>query len=371
MHFGLAMRSLPRPWSVLFLALAVGCAPSSLGPRRDGGGGPPPGGDAGPGGGTMDAGGGPPPPPPGDAGFEECSAETTMARTTFRPVDVIWVIDRSGSMRGEADAVQANINRFVMDIEAAMIDVHVVMISAMEFVNVPGPLGMDPSRFLYVEEDVQSHDGLSALVGRFDAYRDFLRPEATTHFVAVTDDESDMSASTFQSQMSSLLGHPYTLHAIVSPPGSTHCEPPGLCFLRVDGCEGPDDEAADNGDEYWSVATATGGQMLSICTTDWSGLFSTLTAAIAVRSELPCRYILPPPPDGMSLDRMRVNVVYTPSGGGEQYIPYVENFSNCGAGGGWYYEDDDIVVCPATCTTLTADSGGTVEIALGCATVLI
>ncbi|MCA9611030.1 MAG: VWA domain-containing protein, partial [Myxococcales bacterium] len=159
------MRALPRSSRVLLgaLLLAIGCAPSSLGPRRDAGGGPPPGMDAGPGTTDTDAGGGPPPPPI-DAGFTECTAETTMARTTFRPVDVIWVIDRSGSMRGEADAVQANINRFVMDIEAAMIDVHVVMISAMEFVNVPGPLGTDPSRFLYVEEDVQSHDGLSALV---------------------------------------------------------------------------------------------------------------------------------------------------------------------------------------------------------------
>ncbi|MCB9593993.1 MAG: VWA domain-containing protein [Sandaracinaceae bacterium] len=361
------MRSLPL--ACFALGCVLGCAPTTGIPGRDAGGGPPPGTDGGPM--TMtgtDAG----PPPPGvDAGFDECAAETTMARTTFRPVDVIWVIDRSGSMRGEADAVQANINRFVMDIEAAMIDVHVVMVSAMAFVNVPGPLGTDPSQFLYVEEDVQSHDGLSALVNRFDAYRDFLRPDATTHFVAVTDDESDMSASTFQSQMAALLGHPYTLHAIASPPGSTHCEPPGFCFVNVDGCSGPDDDAADNGDQYWAVAMATGGQRLSICTTDWSGLFSTLTAAIAVRSELPCRYLLPTPPDGMALDRMRINVVYTPSGGTEQYIPFVGNFSACSASGGWYYEDDDIVVCPTTCDTLVADDGGTVQIALGCATVLI
>lgn len=349
------------------LVVALGCAPTSIGPRRDAGGGPPPGTDAGTGATGMDSG---PPPPPVDAGFAECAAETTTAMTTFRPVDVIWVIDRSGSMRGEADAVQANINRFVMDIEAASIDVHVVMISAMEFVNVPGPLGTDPARFLYVEEDVQSNDGLSAPVARFDAYRDFLRADALTHFVIVTDDESDMSASAFQTQMTSLLGHPFTLHAIASPPGSTHCDPV-LCLIREDGCQGPDDEAADNGDQYWAVATATGGQMLSICTSDWSGLFATLTAAIAVRTELPCRYVLPPPPDGMSLDRMRVNVVYTPSGGAEQILPFVGNFSACGAGGGWYYEDDDIVVCPATCSVLTADESGAVSIALGCATVLI
>jgi len=359
------------------LTLALGCAPSSIGrpggrdagpgsPGSDGGPSMMTGFDAGPGGGSMtDAGGG---------GFEECAAETTMAETTFQPVDVFWIIDRSGSMRGEADIVQDNINAFAMDIGARDIDYRVVMVSAMEFVRVPPPLGADAERFLYVEEDVQSNDGLIALVERFDAYADFLRPDASTHFVVVTDDESErMDASTFQSEMLSRLGHPFTLHAIASPPGSTHCEPGGgFCFINADGCEGPEDDAADNGDEYWEVAMATGGQRLSICTNDWSGLFSTLTTAIAVRTELPCRYVLPPPPDGMELDRMKVNVVFTPSSGaGEQVIPFVGDFGACSATGGWYYEDDDIVVCPATCDTLTADESGSVQIALGCETVLI
>jgi len=359
------------------LTLALGCSPSSIG--RPGGR------DAGPGGPGTDAGAGPmtgtdagpgvtPGVDAGGGGFEECAAETTTAETTFQPVDVIWIIDRSGSMRGEADIVQANINAFAMDIGARSIDYRVVMVSAMEFVSVPPPLGADPERFLYVEEDVQSNDGLIALVERFDAYADFLRPDASTHFVVVTDDESErMNASTFVSEMTSRLGHPFTLHAIASPPGSTHCEPGGgFCFINADGCEGPEDDAADNGDEYWAVAMTTGGQRLSICTNDWSGLFDTLTAAIAVRTELPCRYILPPPPDGMSLDRMKVNVVYTPSSGaGDQVIPFVEDFAFCGPTGGWYYEGDDIVVCPATCDVLTADESGSVQIALGCATVLI
>jgi len=308
-----------------------------------------------------------------DDPFTECAAETTVAETRFQPVDVIWIVDSSGSMRGEADNVQANINAFAGTIGGAMIDYHVVMVSASSFVNVPGPLGTDPSRFLYVEEEVGSNEGLIDLVNRFESYRDFLRPSASTHFVVVTDDESeDMDATTFTTRMQSLLGHDFILHAIASPPGSTHCEPPGFCFVTVNGCEGPDDEAADNGDEYWSVASRTGGERLSICTRDWSALFGTLTAAIAVRTELPCRYVLPAAPDGMALDRMRVNVVYTPSTGtGEAVIPHVDSFSGCSGLGGWYYEDDEIVVCPATCTTLGADAAGQVDIALGCATVLI
>lgn len=362
--------------SALALGLAAGCAPDSPGGGR-------PGRDAGPST-SLDAGetrpldAGPPTSPGADAGasggdpFEECAAETTMAETELQPVDVIWIVDRSGSMDGEARIVQDNINDFAAAIGSSGIDYHVVMVSAMSFVSVPPPLGTDTERFRYVEEDVQSSDGLIDLVERFDAYGDFLRPDAATHFVAVTDDESErMSWTDFRSQMETLLGHPFTFHAIASPPGSTHCEPPGLCFINDDGCSGPNGDAADNGDEYWALADATGGQRLSICTEDWSALFSTLTEAIAVPMPLPCRFVLPAPPEGMSLDRMKVNVVYTPStGGGEQVIPYVGDYAGC-SGQGWYYEGDDIVVCPATCTTLMGDDGGRVDIALGCETVLI
>lgn len=354
--------------SALGLSVAAfGCAPGgpptgrpNPTPGYDAG--PPrPGYDAGPGGGgSTDAGG----------GFMECAAQTTSAESGFQPVDVIWIVDRSGSMRGEADIVQQNINSFATSIGASGIDYHVVMISAMDFVSVPPPLGSDPERFRYVEESVGSNQGLTAPLMRFDAYADFLRPDAATHFVVVTDDESDLGYGSFRSQMESNLGHPFTFHTIASPPGSSHCDPV-LCAFNQDGCTGPNGDAADNGEEYWALSNDTGGQTLSICTPDWTGLFGTLTSAIAVPTPLPCRYGLPEPPEGMALDRNRVNVLYTPSSGtGEQVVPRVDSFGTC-AGQGWYYEGDDIVVCPATCDVISNDEAGRVDIALGCATVII
>ncbi|MGE0790401.1 MAG: hypothetical protein AB7S26_32290 [Sandaracinaceae bacterium] len=306
----------------------------------------------------------------GDAGsFQECAAVTTTAESGLQPVDVIWVVDRSGSMRGEADIVQTNINNFAGTIATSGIDVHVVMISDSDFVAVPPPLGADAARFRYIEENVQSHDGLSAPLERFGDYADFLRPDAATHFVVVTDDESRLGQGSFRTQMEASLGHTFTFHTIASPPGSSHCDPI-YCAIHEDGCTGPNGDAADNGQEYWDLSGATGGQTLSICTADWTSLFGTLTAAIAVPRPLPCRYGLPEPPTGMSLDRGRVNVIYTPTGATQQVIPNVGSFSGC-AGAGWYYEGDDIVMCPATCSTVSADASGQVEIALGCATVII
>ena len=51
-------------------------------------------------------------------------------------------------------------------------------------------------------------------------------------------------------------------------------------------------------------------------------------------------------------------------------VPRVDGFSTC-TGQGWYYEGDDIVVCPATCDVISNDEAGRVDIALGCATVII
>ena len=173
--------------------------------------------------------------------------------------------------------------------------------------------------------------------------------------------------------MEGLLGHEFTFHAIVSPPGSSRPLPVCLPFVPCveDGCTGPNGDAAENGDQYWSLAADTGGRQFSICTPDWSALFTDLIASIAVPTPLPCRYGLPAPPDGMTLDRNKVNVVYTPSGGGaETVLPYVDSIGGC-SGQGWYYEGDSIVVCPASCGVLEADAAGRVEIALGCETIII
>ncbi|MBZ0117517.1 MAG: hypothetical protein K8H88_11005, partial [Sandaracinaceae bacterium] len=219
-----------------------------------------------------------------------------------------------------------------------------------------------------------SSDGMSDTLATFDRYGDFLRRDASLHFIVVTDDSSGMTQTEFRSQMEARLGRRFTYHAICSPPGSTHPLP--VCFPGIpcaeEGCQGPDDTADGNGDEYWALAGATGGQRLSICTNDWSSLFAALTSSIAVPVELPCRYVLPDPGPGMTLDRNLVNVWYTPGGAGDGGpIPSVGRYENCGDRDGWYYEGDDILVCPRTCAIFQNDEAGVVELALGCATLLI
>ncbi len=103
-----------------------------------------------------------------------------------------------------------------------------------------------------------------------------------------------------------------------------------------------------------------------------------LDALNAIRgSKLACEYQIPPPPMGEDLDFGKVNVVHTPEGMPAETIPYVGSVDKCDPmNGGWYYDQDPlmggtptkIIVCPATCASFGV--GGTVELQLGCKTVI-
>jgi hypothetical protein len=70
-----------------------------------------------------------------------------------------------------------------------------------------------------------------------------------------------------------------------------------------------------------------------------------------------------------------VNVEYTPGGGVAQLIPQVADAADCPAdGNGWHYNDPNapsqVVLCDGMCDTVSGDELGTVEILLGCATIV-
>ncbi|MFK7991027.1 MAG: hypothetical protein AB8I08_33715 [Sandaracinaceae bacterium] len=314
--------------------------------------------------------------PPRDGGFSGCVGTPYEAEEAFAPVDIVWVVDTSGSMSDEAERVQENMQRFADSIGAVGLDWHVVMISTQDFVNVPASLADDP-RYLLVERDVFSDQPLHALVDEYSRYSDFLRRRAVTHFVAVTDDDSSLAWESFRTTMTMNLGRNFIFHAIASErvPGSGGFPPNDACVPPGGGFG---DGAADVGEEYYELAAATGGRTFSICTpsAEWTGLFDTLTTAIAVPQTIPCEYDIPEPPSDTELDFNRVNIRYNSSSGGSNVFPYVggDDGADC-TSGGWYYDDaaapTRIILCPNTCSVVNGDSGGTVNVELGCLTFII
>jgi hypothetical protein len=101
-----------------------------------------------------------------------------------------------------------------------------------------------------------------------------------------------------------------------------------------------------------------------------------LSALNAVRaSRLACEFQIPQPTDGAKLNYFEVNVLHR-DGASVVALYYVGTPDRCDpATGGWYYDDlrgeapSKILVCPQTCSSFQ-DTQGSVEIQLGCATVV-
>jgi len=123
------------------------------------------------------------------------------------------------------------------------------------------------------------------------------------------------------------------------------------------------------------IAAAGGTQMAFLVDTGMNVNAQFLASMNAIRGALACTYKIPLPASGTP-DYSTVNVVFTPTGGVPTTIPNVADKASCPAGGnGWYYDNPNmpsyIILCDSTCGTVQADATGSLNIALGCATVIL
>jgi hypothetical protein len=127
------------------------------------------------------------------------------------------------------------------------------------------------------------------------------------------------------------------------------------------------------------IAAAGGTQQAFLVDTGGNVQQQFLDAMNAIRhAALGCSYSIPLPTDGSPPDYNKVNVIYTPGGGGPPVtIPYVMSKANCPAppGNGWYYDDvttpHQILLCDSTCGTVGGDTQGEIDVQLGCSTVIL
>ncbi len=85
---------------------------------------------------------------------------------------------------------------------------------------------------------------------------------------------------------------------------------------------------------------------------------------------LPCEYELPEKVSGGEVDTGFVNVVFTPSSGGNATT--IPQNADCANGVGWYYDNPlaptKINLCNTTCSMARSDLGASVDILMGCKT---
>lgn len=321
-----------------------------------------------------------------DAG-EDCAATGAEAEVGREPADIIWVIDNSCSMSEEAMAVQTNMNAFAQQLLDNGIDVHLVLISSAKvamqvtcapfdfqcYINNAGaggygvcidapfgsgmcPMDSKAPNFLHIDKEVDSRNGLQDVIDQYPNYQHMLRPEASKHFVIVTDDEANMNAATFTTSVNALdpvLFAEWKFHGIFS---FTNCA-----------------SAASIGSVYQSLVTQTGGVAGDLCTQMFTPVFDELATGVVQSAQIACDWPIPAPPNGMTLDPDKVNVNFTKPDNSVVSLPKIPAGEDCGTREGWEYDNDTtptkVVACPASCDIFQS-TGGKVDVLFGCASII-
>ncbi|MCB9600945.1 MAG: hypothetical protein H6720_11415 [Sandaracinus sp.] len=333
----------------------------------------------------------PPDVPMVDAGpCRAISGESTLEPS---PVDILVMIDNSGSMTQEAEQTRANMNRFAEILGMSGLDYRVVLISRPDGdtgVCIPAPLGSgEPDcgsgpegRLLAIHQAIGSRNAPEIMLARYPDYVDFLRPEAVKVLIWITDDQArDTTADAIRANLAALEPAGMfddTIHnAIVGFYGDTPAtwgdEGAGMCgslarvgsvYLRLAGCYDNDD---------MPIAECTPGLAARVCETDWTEIFEGIAAAVVRGVPVQCEFPMPAAPDGMTINYEDVRVSYTRGDGTNEALMRVADEAAC-TDGAWYYDDPamptEVRLCPALCTRVQADEGARMDVGLGCFPIL-
>jgi len=204
------------------------------------------------------------------------------------------------------------------------------------------------------------------IIFTYPQYRHLLRAGAQKHIVVITDDAPNLSGASFDQMLRALDPQfdGYRHHAIYAftYPGDA----PG-CLVTGDVCCG---FADGDGSEYGRHTDATGGIKGNLCLQDFEAVWNELAMQVIENTTLACDWEIPPPPEGETIDPMRVNVHYSGDGLAPQLLGWVNGFGACGASAGWYYDDNQqptrVFACPETCAAIQVLTNARIDIKFGC-----
>jgi hypothetical protein len=316
------------------------------------------------------------------SGGSTCAADSVKA--TRAEVDIIIVIDTSGSMDEETSQVKSNINTFASKIGGSGLDYNVVLLAekpqSIPFpfpgipapgICVPPPLGGadckdNPPKYHQINEAVGSTDSLQIILDKYSAYQGYLRPTAYKVFIEVTDDNSALGWQAFDQQLlaksSAMFGdstkRKYIFNSICGWKKNT-------AKLSGEKCG----TAVNTGDQYQQLSNLTNGIVDSVCESDYSGVFDNIAKGLVTK--LGCEFNFPKGTTGKDTDPQAVVVSFTPGGGTASPLTQVTDASKCGTvKDAWYYDNNNaptkIIFCPSTCQAAGADTNGKIDILVGC-----
>lgn len=356
---------------------------------------------------------------PLDPTDDSCAGDQAAADLIKQPADIIIMIDTSGSMGGEADAVEARINDDLAgNLESAGVDYKIIMIAdfppddggnandptlcigpplaPQNCSNITTPKPTNGADFFHYDAHVDSRDSLVVAIDEFDdpagdegptsgagqitgGWGTLLRTDSRKFFMEISDDNANgtYDADEFDTEIKAHYAamYPaadpldYVFHSIIG----IEANPAGGAWPatepRRNGTCGQG--AVNNGSVYQDLSIMTEGLRFPLCDNDdFDAIFSAIADDVVAGVTLPCSYT-PNSTGNGSIDLDKSAVVFEPSdGSGLESLTRVPNAGAC-VDGGYYLDTVDFVLCPATCDRVRADDAGKVTLRVGCGDVVV
>jgi len=322
---------------------------------------------------------------------EQCLSQMLDAELSYRPVDVLMVVDTSSSMGDAIAAMQASINQdFAAILDQSGLDYRVIVAAGYPDVCIAMPLsGTDcnPAPAVPAVTAQYAHYGQATGSGAFldnivawatapdpygllpGGYVDALRPDSVKTIVGMTDGTSasnDTSlADAFDAALLGLPGNPfgtagdrqYTFHLFTSMPVNN---PPSMPW-------GPADALQGQGHSIQQVAVLTGGLRFPFTQTeDFGSVFNVIATGVVDATPVSCEFPIPTPPEGETIDPDTIEIDYTPGGMGQpETFHQVVGPADCAADA-FYISGDTVYLCPQACTIVQGDATAHLDVRYGC-----
>ncbi len=346
----------------------------------------------------------------GAGGMATCAATSATAKLTSEPVDIILVVDNSGSMDEELIAVENNINdNFATILTNSGIDYRVIVISRHRddtntsicvttplstAATCPTPTPMFSDHFFQYSIKVESDDSFDRILETYRlpdekyeltllGWSEWLRPGAKKVFLEITDDNEDMLVDTFLDGLTAMAPEhfgadkdhlTFTWHSITGLKEKSTPTDPYLPEepIQTGLCTSPTNEVVLSGDAYQDLSIRTGGLRFPLCQfAAYDVVFQQIANDVVVKADIACDFDVPPPPEGQELDLGKVAVSKKMTDGTP--LPaygQAATSAECQPDA-FYIENNHIYLCPDTCNALKADPAGGVDVLFTCESTII